>query len=164
MKMFVYILILICFSLSVCYTHNNENVHQRIVLEAYNLLKLQLSKEVEGIAYDMGTIYDQQQELNLYNQTINGNHYTYRAEGMPGKITVCPIDIPNGFERDFYIGSEARNVTFRSSNEIIYKPGFTASYGSQVHAYICKDCSRDNQSNNCKQCLDEDFNPKYNKR
>jgi len=30
--------------------HNNENIHQRIVIEAYKLLKIQLSKEPNGIA------------------------------------------------------------------------------------------------------------------
>lgn len=110
-----------------------------------------------------GSIFDQQQELILYNQDLNGDYYTFRAEGTPGTITVCPDEIPEGYTKDFLIGPDARNVTFRAANEIVFKPGFTATHGSQVHAYTCKDCSRDNQSGNCHQCLQEDFNPQYDR-
>lgn len=112
---------------------------------------------------DMGMVYDQQQELNLFNQEINGNYYTFRAEGNPGRITVCPENRPAGYPADFLIDSEARNVTFRAANEVIFKPGFTAKEGSQVRAYIIPGCSRTNQSGNCQECLDEDINPQYDK-
>ncbi|MCO5250324.1 MAG: hypothetical protein M9949_02750 [Candidatus Kapabacteria bacterium] len=117
----------------------------------------------DATEFDMGTIYDQQQELNLFNQNINGNYYTYRAEGTPGRITVCPDERPIGYDADFVIGPEARNVTFRASNEIIFKPGFIATEGSEVRAYVVPNCSRTNQSGNCQECLDEDYNPKYDK-
>lgn len=117
----------------------------------------------DATEYDLGTLYDQQQELNLFNQSINGNYYTYRAEGTPGRITVCPDERPIGYDADFVIGSEARNVTFRASNEIIFKPGFIATEGSEVRAYVVPNCSRTNQSGNCQECLDEDYNPKYDK-
>jgi len=112
---------------------------------------------------DMGMVYDQQQELNLFNQEINGNYYTFRAEGNPGRITVCPENRPAGYPADFLIDSEARNVTFRAANEVIFKPGFSAIEGSQVRAYIIPGCSRTNQSGNCQECLEEDFNPQYDK-
>lgn len=112
---------------------------------------------------DMGMVYDQQQELNLFNQEINGNYYTFRAEGNPGRITVCPESRPAGYPADFLIDSEARNVTFRAAKDVIFKPGFTALEGSQVRAYIVQGCSRTNQSGNCQECLEEDFNPQYNK-
>ncbi|MDP2363942.1 MAG: hypothetical protein Q8M94_09260, partial [Ignavibacteria bacterium] len=110
---------------------------------------------------DMGSIYDQQQELNLFNQNIDGKYYTFRAEGNPGRITVCSETRPSGYSADFIIGQNARNVTFRAAKEIIFKPGFAALAGSQVRAYVVDGCSPTSQSGNCKQCLDEDYSPKY---
>lgn len=110
-----------------------------------------------------GTIYNQQLELELYSQDLSGDYYTFRAEGDPGKITVCPggdIPITMNF---FTIESRARNVTFRAANEIVFKEGFTIKAGAEMHAYLSP-CSDAQQTGNCKECLDEDFNPQYNRR
>ncbi len=112
---------------------------------------------------DKGSIYDQQQELDLFNQDINGDYYTFRAEGNPGRITVASENRPANYPADFVIGSDTKNVTFRASKIIIFKPGFVAKEGSDVRAYIVPNCSKTNQSGNCQQCLDEDFNPQYDR-
>ncbi len=112
---------------------------------------------------DRGTIYNQQLELELYCQDLSGDYYTFRAEGDPGKITVCPggdIPITMNF---FTIESRARNVTFRAANEIVFKEGFTIKAGAEMHVYLSP-CSDPQQTGNCKECLDEDFNPQYNRR
>jgi hypothetical protein len=111
----------------------------------------------------MGMIFDQQQELNLFNQYINGDYYTFRAEGDPGLITVCPVTRPAGILADFKIDKDALNVTFRAAKEINFKSGFSAISGSQVHAYICPDCSRTSRNGNCHECGDEDKNPQYDR-
>lgn len=48
-KFIFYLFFIILIKLPIL-AHNNENVHQRIVYEAYQLLKIQLSKENGGIA------------------------------------------------------------------------------------------------------------------
>jgi len=61
------------------------------------------------------------------------------------------------------MGANARNVTFRVAKEIIFRPGFIAQKGAQIHAYLNCNCTRLSQPDNCKQCLYEDFNPQYDK-
>lgn len=108
-----------------------------------------------------GSVYNQILELSLFNQTLKGNHYMFRAEGDPGEITVCP----NDEEGDFIIEGTARNVTFRAAQKIVFKDGFVAKKGSDVHAYLFPECEfyLQNPNYNCQPCLDEEQNPKYNK-
>ncbi len=44
-----------------------------------------------------------------------------------------------------------KNVTFHTNGSIVFKNGFQAMAGSNVHAYI----------STCTACPDEDKNPKY---
>ena len=94
-------------------------------------------------------------ELNLSNITLSGDHYTFAVciknqnNINEGIITVCP----DGTE-PFTITSSGRNVTFNAEREIIFKPGFSAELGSDVHSYI---------SSSCETCKNENKNPHYGK-
>ncbi len=99
---------------------------------------------------DEGTFCVQMQELNLWKKVdLEGNHYTFNSSE---NIIVCPT----GHEQEpdngpFVIHNTAKNVTFRTNGSIIFKSGFQAMAGSDVHAYI----------GTCTACPDEDKNPKY---
>ena len=116
----------------------------------------------DGTTEPIGSIYDQQTQLHLFNQEINGDHYTFRAEGTPGNIIVCSdYGRPSGTPANFTIRSQAKNVTFRASHEIVFKSGFSVEKGAQVSAFIISGCNRSNKEGKCSECSQEDYNPYY---
>ena len=105
---------------------------------------------------ETGGICHKPVELNLSDHTLSGDHYTFavsinnRSNINEGIITVCPSS-----SESFTITNSARNITFNAEREIVFKHGFTAELGSNVHVYI---------SSSCETCKNEDKNPRYGKR
>lgn len=97
-KILIYVY-LIFYSINILYAHDQEDspVHQRIIIEAYRLLKLQLSKEATGFA-DMdqwigdATIYNQSWWHHV-NSVANGSEHedrediVYHYAGFLGLLT-----------------------------------------------------------------------------
>lgn len=93
-----------------------------------------LLKETDGEPGDC------EDKILLQNFNIQGQNYHF---GASDQIKVGSNVIPTNTNGNVDIYSSAKNVVFRSGNEIVFKDGFRVRNGANVHAYIgpCTDCA-----------------------